>query len=184
MVLSTAWETCHLPGGSGVALCSYPELHGERHASVSSLTLSQVPSPTCHCFVCLSVCLGHATRHVGSSFPDLGSNPCPLQWKQGVLTTGPPGKSPVIVFIVENKTREFTVAASYLGSAGSTVQEAVVARWECCCLMKYYVWSAFLGALADRSPHDDSEGCVDRLIIARRTQLVSYRVRFKTCRCC
>ena len=27
------------------------------------------------------------------NFPDQGSNPCPLQWKHGVLTTGPPGKS-------------------------------------------------------------------------------------------
>ena len=26
-------------------------------------------------------------------FPNQGSNPCPLQWKCGVLTTGPPGKS-------------------------------------------------------------------------------------------
>ena len=26
--------------------------------------------------------------------PDQGSNPRPLQWKRGVLTTGPPGKSP------------------------------------------------------------------------------------------
>ena len=26
-------------------------------------------------------------------FLDQGSNPCPLQWKHGVLTTGPPGKS-------------------------------------------------------------------------------------------
>ena len=26
-------------------------------------------------------------------FPDQGSNPCPLQWKCRVLTTGPPGKS-------------------------------------------------------------------------------------------
>ena len=29
----------------------------------------------------------------GSSFPDQGSNPCPLQWKLGVLTVGPPGDS-------------------------------------------------------------------------------------------
>ena len=37
--------------------------------------------------------LCHTIRHVGSQFPDQGSNPCPLQWKGGVLTTGPPGKS-------------------------------------------------------------------------------------------
>ena len=28
------------------------------------------------------------------NFPDQGLNPCPLQWKRGVLSTGPPGKSP------------------------------------------------------------------------------------------
>ena len=27
-------------------------------------------------------------------FPNQGSNPCPLQWKHRVLTTGPPGKWP------------------------------------------------------------------------------------------
>ena len=32
--------------------------------------------------------------HVGSWFHDQGLNLCPLQWKRGVLTTGPPGKSP------------------------------------------------------------------------------------------
>ena len=36
----------------------------------------------------------HTARHVGSLFPDQGSNPRPLCWKRGVSTTGPPGKSP------------------------------------------------------------------------------------------
>ena len=31
---------------------------------------------------------------MGFKFLDQGSNPCPLQWKCRVLTTGPPGKSP------------------------------------------------------------------------------------------
>ena len=31
--------------------------------------------------------------HAGSYFPNLGSNPHPPQWKLGVLTTGPLGKS-------------------------------------------------------------------------------------------
>ena len=31
--------------------------------------------------------------HAGSQFPGRGLNPCPLQWNQGVLTPGPPGKS-------------------------------------------------------------------------------------------
>ena len=32
------------------------------------------------------------------SFPNQGSNPCPLQWEHGVLTTGPPGKSLACTF--------------------------------------------------------------------------------------
>ena len=35
----------------------------------------------------------HTSWHVGSWFPNWGSNLRPLQWKHGVLTTGPPGKS-------------------------------------------------------------------------------------------
>ena len=34
------------------------------------------------------------TWHVESEFHNQGSNPCPLHWELGVLTTGPPGKSP------------------------------------------------------------------------------------------
>ena len=34
---------------------------------------------------------GHGMWHGGSQFPDQGSNPCPLQWKYRVLTTGLPG---------------------------------------------------------------------------------------------
>ena len=40
------------------------------------------------------------TQRKGSLFPNLGSNPCPLQWKHGVLATGPPGRStenPILV---------------------------------------------------------------------------------------
>ena len=42
---------------------------------------------------------GHAMQHMGSQFPDQGSNPCLLQWKLRVLTNGPPGKSPEIRII-------------------------------------------------------------------------------------
>ena len=37
---------------------------------------------------------GYMAQHVGESyFPDVGWNLRPLQWKHGVLTTGPLGKS-------------------------------------------------------------------------------------------
>ena len=41
-----------------------------------------------------------AARHVASFFPDRGLNLCPLHWKGGVLTTGPPGKSLSWLFLV------------------------------------------------------------------------------------
>lgn len=39
------------------------------------------------------VFLDHSVRHTESSFPDLGLNLHPLQWKHEALATGPPGKS-------------------------------------------------------------------------------------------
>ena len=46
-----------------------------------------------------SLCLfGYSVGHAGSWFPDQGSNPSPLPWKRGALTTGPPGKSLVFHF--------------------------------------------------------------------------------------
>ena len=36
---------------------------------------------------------GHTTWRAGSQFPNQGSNPNPLQWQCGVLTTGLPEKS-------------------------------------------------------------------------------------------
>ena len=44
------------------------------------------------CFLIFNF-FGCTALHVGSQFPDRGWNPCPLQWKGGVLTTGPSGKS-------------------------------------------------------------------------------------------
>ena len=39
-----------------------------------------------------------AALHSTRNFPDQGSNPRPLQWKHGVLTAGPPGKSIFLFF--------------------------------------------------------------------------------------
>ena len=40
--------------------------------------------------------------HRGSYFPDQGLNPCSLQWKRNILTTGEPGKalSPISLIVV------------------------------------------------------------------------------------
>ena len=39
------------------------------------------------------IVFGYAVCHVGSYFPSQGLNLCPLEWKCGTLTTGPPGHS-------------------------------------------------------------------------------------------
>ena len=95
MVLGTAWEKCPPPGGSCVALCSHPELHGERRASVSPLTLSQVPSPTCHCFVCLSWPCHSAC---GIFLPWPGIKPMPAAVEAGSLNHGTSGEVPCHCF--------------------------------------------------------------------------------------
>ena len=50
------------------------------------------------CFY-LFVCFGHTMQHVGSLFPNQGSNPRHLQWNRRVLTTGQPGNSPKYIYI-------------------------------------------------------------------------------------
>ena len=55
---------------------------------------------------------------VGSQFPDRGSNPGPLQWKHGVLTTGPPVNSQQPFFndfkIFEEHRRIIESPSSYI----------------------------------------------------------------------
>ena len=48
-------------------------------------------------FIFFFFLIGYAMWHVASWFPDLGLNPCLLQWKHGVLTTEPSGKSLTIL---------------------------------------------------------------------------------------
>ena len=41
------------------------------------------------CFLLFKKSFGCAMQHVGSLFPDQGSNPHLLRWKHGVLAAGP-----------------------------------------------------------------------------------------------
>ena len=50
--------------------------------------------------------------HVGPSFPNQGLNPRPLQWKFGLLTTGPPGKSLSTIFTICPLTFGFAFGSS------------------------------------------------------------------------
>ena len=58
----------------------------------------QLPSTSLPTFVSFLFFIFLAVQLVGSWFPDQGSSPYPLQWKGRVLITGPPGKSPCILF--------------------------------------------------------------------------------------
>ena len=49
-------------------------------------------------YVCVS--FGHTPRLAGSHFSDQGLNPSPWQCKCRILTTGPPGNSSVVGFLV------------------------------------------------------------------------------------
>ena len=50
------------------------------------------------------------SQHVGSQFPDQGSNPCPLQWKHAILTAGRPKQSlTTCLYILMNKCIEWQV---------------------------------------------------------------------------
>ena len=55
-----------------------------------------------------------ATWHVGPSFPGQGLNPCPLQWKHRVLTTGPQGNSPFYLLFVLNRCFQFLCSFYFL----------------------------------------------------------------------
>ena len=72
----------------------------------------------------LSFFSGHAEHPVGSQFPDQGSNPGPLQWKHGVLTTGPPGNSRGTFFYLWKVTLWV--------SGGDSDQKAVVFKRSPC----------------------------------------------------
>ena len=68
---------------------------GLTHAQTN---LFNIPFCCCCCFIFFCFVFGHAAQQMRSWFPDQGSNPHPLHWKHGVLTTGPPGKSPIFHF--------------------------------------------------------------------------------------
>ena len=61
----------------------------------------------CVVFVCLLflfLFFDSTMQLVGSQFPNQGSNPCPVQWKCGVLTTEPPANSLFLasLFLINN----------------------------------------------------------------------------------
>ena len=82
--------------------------------------------------MCISFFLfGCAKQHVGSLFPDQGSNPRPLHLKGRVLTNGPPRKS---------QTSFFFLALQYLLSE-DIIQSHILKYHLCVDTPKYYFQS-------------------------------------------
>ena len=75
---------------------SIPSLGASPSQHINLFTNQEIPLNVCEhfvfCFVCLFV-FCPTVCHVGPQYLDQVSNPCPLKWKHGVSTTGPPGKS-------------------------------------------------------------------------------------------
>ena len=72
---------------------------------LTSLTVLYVTSPGLTYFITGSLYLflaflGGEPAPCGMWDPNQGSNPRPLHWKLGVLTTGPPGKSPGSLYLL------------------------------------------------------------------------------------
>ena len=61
--------------------------------------LFQLPPLPCSHTLFFSLLFFLVFLHMGSWFPDQGSNLCPPYWKHGVLTTGPPGKSQIHIIV-------------------------------------------------------------------------------------
>ena len=55
--------------------------------------LNKIWETACHALPFGHSLFSHFVFDVGSSFPNQGWNPCPLQWKQGILTAGPKGSA-------------------------------------------------------------------------------------------
>ena len=49
----------------------------------------------------------------GILFPDQGLTPCPLHWKHGVLTTGPPGKFLKSLVFEKKKKQNHNIVIQY-----------------------------------------------------------------------
>ena len=57
---------------------------------------------------------GRTSQHVGTQFSGQGLHLCPLQWKQVILTTGPPGKFPKQYIFYRLCIKLFLVLTQYL----------------------------------------------------------------------
>ena len=82
---------------------------------------------------------GHSTWTVESQFSDQGSNPRPLHWELGVLTTGLPGQScPLPPFLLAPGNCLLLPALTVAGSLSFTSQPHQVwgSLWHCGVLWK------------------------------------------------
>ena len=87
-----------LPGRVALQIQTFPS--GEKEPEGPHWSMGLWHLNKCLLLLLLLLHFGHNTRHVGSFFPNKGSNPCSLWWKSEIFSTGLPGKSTVVVVVV------------------------------------------------------------------------------------
>ena len=112
--------------------------------------------PCVYMCVCVCVCFlfsfpsfflfGYTVWPVRSYFPVQGLNPCPLQWRHGLPTTGSPRKAIYHVFFIHSPTDEclgcFHISATLSNAAASMLEQVFLQetdfisfgytqKWDC-----------------------------------------------------
>lgn len=90
----------------------YSRWHAAGHVGLQgychhqSQPLTQAPGRPFFFFFLIkkSIYFGHAAQHVGSQFPEQGSNVHPLHWERWVSTKEPPGKSLLTILMSASLT--------------------------------------------------------------------------------
>ena len=77
-------------------------------------------------------------RNARSYFPYQGLNPHPMEWKPGVLTTGSPGKSPLLLY--------FKTACGVAKDLDFEAWQPVL-KFQLCCFPTVWPWASFLTSL-------------------------------------
>ena len=90
---SGIFQASFSPLSSGSKKEFFSDIHCEVLVEILEVKLTKVWSPPVTGSLWSFLFLFLAAPCSVRNFPSQGLNPCPLHWKHGVLTTGPPGKS-------------------------------------------------------------------------------------------
>ena len=92
---------------------------------------------------------GHTACYMGSLFPNQWWNPCPLQWKQVVSTTGPPGNLHILQLLIHSPVDELLEYWSIINQTTMNILVQVFGRHLFSFLLNKYCRMKWLGHGAD-----------------------------------